>query len=53
MRKRIGDYAIALLIILLLNFLLPRLMPGDPITAMYGDVTPCRVGAIGQQVFAV
>lgn len=37
MRKRVGDYILALLIILLLNFLLPRLMPGDPITAMYGD----------------
>lgn len=37
MRKRLGDYVLALLIILLLNFLLPRLMPGDPITAMYGD----------------
>ncbi len=37
MRKRLGDYALALLIILILNFLLPRLMPGEPISAMYGD----------------
>ena len=30
-------YAIALLLILSLNFLLPRLMPGDPLTAIYGS----------------
>ncbi len=37
MKKRLGDYLLAFLIILTLNFLLPRLMPGDPITAIYGD----------------
>ncbi len=37
MKKRIADYVLALLIILTLNFLLPRLMPGEPITAIYGD----------------
>ncbi len=37
MPRRLGDYALALLIILLLNFMLPRLMPGDPISALYGD----------------
>lgn len=30
-------YAIALVFILMLNFLLPRLMPGDPLMAIYGD----------------
>ncbi|MDY6836029.1 MAG: ABC transporter permease, partial [Chloroflexota bacterium] len=30
-------YAIALLIILALNFVLPRMMPGDPLMAIYGD----------------
>jgi peptide/nickel transport system permease protein len=30
-------YGIALLIILLLNFILPRMMPGDPLMAIYGD----------------
>jgi peptide/nickel transport system permease protein len=30
-------YAIAFVFILLLNFLLPRLMPGDPLMAIYGD----------------
>ncbi len=44
MRRRIGDYALALLIILILNFIIPRLMPGDPLSAMYGgalvEMTP-------------
>lgn len=31
-----ANYAIALFIILTLNFLLPRLMPGDPFQAIYG-----------------
>jgi len=30
-------YAIAFLFILALNFLLPRMMPGDPLMAIYGD----------------
>jgi len=30
-------YVIAFLLILLLTFLLPRLMPGDPLMAIYGD----------------
>lgn len=30
-------YAIAFIIILVLNFTLPRMMPGDPLTAIYGD----------------
>jgi len=37
MKKRLGDYLLAFVIILALNFILPRLMPGDPITAIYGD----------------
>jgi peptide/nickel transport system permease protein len=35
--KNITIYIIALAIILTLNFLLPRLMPGDPLMAIYGD----------------
>ncbi len=31
------NYAIALFIILTLNFVLPRLMPGDPLLAIYGE----------------
>jgi peptide/nickel transport system permease protein len=33
----IFDYAIALAVIFSLNFILPRLMPGDPLQAIYGD----------------
>jgi len=36
-KQRIVDYLIAFLIILSLNFFLPRLLPGDPLTAIYGD----------------
>ncbi|WP_027364856.1 ABC transporter permease [Desulfotruncus alcoholivorax] len=31
------NYLIALVLILSLNFILPRLMPGDPLQAIYGD----------------
>ncbi len=31
------NYAAALVIILSLNFILPRMMPGDPLQAIYGD----------------
>lgn len=31
------NYLVALAVILLLNFLLPRLLPGDPLQAIYGD----------------
>lgn len=31
------NYLIAFFIIISLNFFLPRLMPGDPLTAIYGD----------------
>ncbi len=39
MRKipEIGTYVIAFLIILVLIFLLPRMMPGDPLTAICGE----------------
>lgn len=33
----IVNYMIALLIILTINFILPRLMPGDPLQAIYGE----------------
>jgi len=38
--KRTGllaNYIIALIVILAVNFILPRLMPGDPLQAIYGD----------------
>lgn len=36
-KHNLATYAIAFLIILALNFLLPRMMPGDPLMAIYGD----------------
>jgi peptide/nickel transport system permease protein len=36
-RTNLITYGIALLFILTLNFGLPRMMPGDPLTALYGD----------------
>jgi len=36
-KRNVITYAIAFLFILLLNFLLPRMMPGDPLMAIYGD----------------
>jgi peptide/nickel transport system permease protein len=35
-KRNLLTYAVALLLILSLNFILPRLMPGDPLTAIYG-----------------
>ncbi len=36
-RQNLITYLIALLLILTLNFFLPRMMPGDPLMAIYGD----------------
>jgi peptide/nickel transport system permease protein len=36
-KRNLVTYSVALLIILTLNFFLPRLMPGDPLMAIYGD----------------
>jgi peptide/nickel transport system permease protein len=36
-KRNVITYAIALLFILALNFLLPRMMPGDPLMAIYGE----------------
>ncbi len=35
--KWLSNYTISFLIILILNFVLPRMMPGDPLRAIYGD----------------
>lgn len=37
-RRTVENYAIAFFIILLLTFSLPRIMPGDPVTAIYGEL---------------
>ena len=36
-KRNLITYGIALIIILVLNFFLPRIMPGDPLMAIYGD----------------
>ncbi|MFC1902244.1 ABC transporter permease [Chloroflexota bacterium] len=36
-KHHLATYGIACLFILALNFLLPRMMPGDPLMAIYGD----------------
>jgi peptide/nickel transport system permease protein len=36
-KRNLITYAIAFVFILLLNFFLPRMMPGDPLLAIYGD----------------
>ena len=36
-RRNLPTYFVALLIILCLNFTLPRMMPGDPLMAIYGE----------------
>lgn len=36
-KHSLTTYSIAFLIILALNFFLPRMMPGDPLMAIYGD----------------
>ena len=36
-KRNLATYAVALLLILALNFVLPRMMPGGPLTAIYGD----------------
>jgi len=36
-KRNLVAYVIAFLFILVLNFVLPRMMPGDPLMAIYGD----------------
>lgn len=36
-KRNLVTYGIAFLFILVLNFILPRMMPGDPLMAIYGD----------------
>jgi peptide/nickel transport system permease protein len=36
-KRNLTTYGVAFIIILALNFLLPRMMPGNPIMAIYGD----------------
>src|SRR5512136_2061056 len=48
--KQLGLYIITLWVSLTLNFILPRLMPGDPVTALFarmrGRLNPAEITAI-------
>jgi ABC-type dipeptide/oligopeptide/nickel transport system permease component len=50
MAKQIGLYLLALWAAMTLNFILPRLMPGDPVTALFarmrGRLNPAEIEAI-------
>jgi peptide/nickel transport system permease protein len=43
--RRLGFYAIALWGALTLNYLLPRLVPGDPIDGLYARLSPAQLAA--------
>ncbi len=43
--RRLGFYAFALWVAVTLNFLLPRLMPGDPLSGMLSRLTPAQLQA--------
>lgn len=43
LQQNVLSYAVALIIILGLNFILPRMMPGDPLMAIYGDEALIRM----------
>ena len=43
--RRLAFYAFALWAALTINFLLPRLMPGDPIGGLLQHLTPAQVAA--------
>lgn len=50
--RRLGFYLIALLVAATINFIIPRAMPGDPVTMMFANagvqVTPERIEAMKQ-----
>ncbi|MFL5945616.1 MAG: ABC transporter permease [Gaiellaceae bacterium] len=43
--RRLGFYAFAIWVALTINFLLPRLMPGDPIGGLLQHLTPSQISA--------
>jgi len=55
--RRLGVYAVALAFAILMNFILPRLMPGSPVDAMVAQLgpraTPAAVAAIKARFGAV
>src|SRR5438034_6763657 len=43
--RRLGFYVFALWVALTINFLLPRLMPGDPLSGLLQHLTPAQISA--------
>ena len=43
--RRLGFYVFAIWVALTINFLLPRLMPGDPIAGLLQHLTPAQIQA--------
>src|SRR4051795_13079205 len=43
--RRLGFYVFALWVALTINFLLPRLMPGDPVSGLLAHLTPSQIAA--------
>src|SRR3954467_11195654 len=43
--RRLGFYGFAIWVALTINFLLPRLMPGDPIGGLLQHLTPAQISA--------
>ncbi|MFL5918299.1 MAG: ABC transporter permease, partial [Gaiellaceae bacterium] len=43
--RRLGFYVFAIWVALTINFLLPRLMPGDPVAGLLQHLTPSQISA--------
>src|SRR5262245_54534186 len=43
--RRLGFYVFAIWVALTINFLLPRLMPGDPVSGLLAHLTPAQIQA--------
>ena len=43
--RRLGFYVFAIWVALTINFLLPRLMPGNPISGVLAHLTPAQISA--------
>src|SRR5438046_845836 len=43
--RRLGFYVFAIWVALTINFLLPRLMPGDPVNGLLQHLTPSQISA--------
>jgi peptide/nickel transport system permease protein len=43
--RRLGFYVFATWVALTINFLLPRLMPGDPVSGLLAHLTPAQISA--------